>query len=120
LPANLPRERIEYHPEPEALTCGSCGTAKTVMGQEVTEQLEYRPASFVVLQHVRFKYACPRCKEDIAIADLKPFVVDKGKAGTGLLVHMITSKYGDHLPLPDGSSNRPWTATGTGPERCWP
>jgi transposase len=81
LPANLPRERIEYHPEPEALTCGSCGTAKTVMGQEVTEQLEYRPASFVVLQHVRFKYACPRCKEDLSIPELKPFAVDKGKAG---------------------------------------
>jgi transposase len=99
LPANLPRERIEYHPEPEALTCGSCGTAKTVMGQEVTEQLEYRPASFVVLQHVRFKYACPRCKEDLSIPELKPFAVDKGKAGTGLLAHVITSKYCDHLPL---------------------
>ncbi|NLH15345.1 MAG: hypothetical protein GX455_02080 [Phycisphaerae bacterium] len=59
LPADLPRERIELHPEPEALVCGSCGVAKRVIGQEVTEQLDYRPASFGILQQVRFKYACP-------------------------------------------------------------
>ena len=69
------------------------------IGEEVSEQLEYIPASMRVLQHVRFRYACRGCQEHVAIAAKPPQPIDKGLPGPGLLAQTITSKYGDHLPL---------------------
>jgi transposase len=99
LPADLPRERIEHHPDADELTCESCGREKRPMGEAITEQLDYVPASFVIVEHVRTKYACPACKENVTIADLPPMPIEKGRPGCGLLAHVLTSKYGDHLPL---------------------
>jgi transposase len=99
LPDHLPRERIEYHPPKEELICSCCGQAKQIMGEEITEELDYVPASFVVRQHVRFKYVCRHCQEGVVIADLPPRPIEKGRPGTGLLAHVLTSKYADHLPL---------------------
>ena len=99
LPAHLPRERIEHHPPQEELICSCCGQAKQIMGEEITEELDYVPASFVVRQHVRFKYVCKHCQEGVVIADLPPRPIEKGRPGTGLLAHVLTSKYADHLPL---------------------
>jgi transposase len=99
LPAHLPRERIEHHPPQEALVCRQCGGAKERMGEEITEQLDYVPASFIVRQHVRVKYACKQCQEGVVIADLPAQPIEKGRPGEGLLAQVLTSKYGDHLPL---------------------
>jgi len=99
LPNHLPRERVEYHPSPDELVCSECGGHKQAMGKEVTEELDYVPASFVVRQHVRIKYACKQCQEGVVIADLPPRPIEKGRPGTGLLAHILTSKYADHLPL---------------------
>ena len=63
------------------------------MGEEVTEELDYVPASFVVHQHVRLKYVCKHCQEGVVIADLPPRPIEKGRPGTGLLAHVLTSKY---------------------------
>ena len=38
-------------------------TRKTRIGESVSEKLEYEPASFVVIETVRAKYACPHCHE---------------------------------------------------------
>lgn len=99
LPAHLPRERIEHHPPKEELICSCCGQAKQIMGEEITEELDYVPASFIVRQHVRFKYVCKHCQEGVVIADLPPRPIEKGRPGTGLLAHVLTSKYADHMPL---------------------
>ncbi len=74
------------------------------IGREVSEQLEYLPASFKVLRHVRHTYACNRCEAtaiepQIQTAAKPPQPIDKGLAGPGLLAYVITSKLGDHLPL---------------------
>ena len=61
--------------------------------------MDYVAASFVVRQHIRHKYACRRCQEGVCIADLPAFPIDKGRPGSGLLAHVLTSKYADHLPL---------------------
>jgi transposase len=99
LPAHLPRETIE-HPVPEAqLTCTRCGRSKTRIGEEVSEELDYVPASFVVRQHLRPKYACKHCQDGVVIAELPDRPIDKGRAGTGLFSHILVSKYADHLPL---------------------
>lgn len=99
LPASLPRRRIVHDVAPEDRACPGCGEERRPMGEEVREQLEYVPASLVVLQHVRPKYACARCAAHVAIAGRLPEPIEKGLPGTGLLAHVITAKYADHLPL---------------------
>ncbi len=99
LPTDLPRERIEHEPAEETLTCSRCSGDKERIGEEITEELDYVPASFVVRQHVRGKYACKACQDGVVIADLPARPIEKGRPGTGLLAHILTSKYADHLPL---------------------
>jgi len=99
LPKDLPREQINLCPPKEKLVCECCGRSKERIGEEITEELDYVPASFVVRQYVRGKYACKDCQEGVVIADLPPRPIEKGRPGSGLLAHVLTSKYADHLPL---------------------
>jgi hypothetical protein len=52
-----------------------------------------------VREHVRVKYACRSCEEGVVLGDLPPRPIEKGRPGPGLLAQVVTSKYGDHLPL---------------------
>jgi transposase len=99
LPADLPRKTIEREPTEEEKICPVCNNQKSVIGTETTEVLEYIPASFFVKQYIRHKYGCKQCQNNISIGQLPPRAIDKGIAGEGLLAHIITSKYSDHLPL---------------------
>jgi transposase len=99
LPANLPRKQILHDLKPEQLPCPDFGRIRTKIGEEVREQLEYVPASVIVLQHVRPKYACKACQANVLIADRLPEPIEKSLPGPGLLAHVIVSKYADHLPL---------------------
>ena len=99
LPANLPRRRIEHTLPAEQLPCPCCGNQRTKFAEEISEQLEYEPASLFVIEHVRFKYACPACQEQVIMADKPPQPIDKGLPGPGLLAMVTLSKQGDHLPL---------------------
>lgn len=99
LPAHLPRQRREYHPAGIAQPCPCCGSAWERIGEEVSEQLEVIPAQFVVLQHARIKYACPKCKDRVVIGELPSKVLEKGLAGPGLLADLIDKKLHYHLPL---------------------
>ncbi|MFQ5620103.1 MAG: IS66 family transposase [Rhodospirillales bacterium] len=99
LPADLPRERIEHHPPREERICPCCREPMTIFGEEITEELDYVPASFVVRQYVRPKYACKRCQEGVVVAELPARPIPKGIPGSGLLAQVLTSKYADHLPL---------------------
>jgi len=99
LPSDLPRKVIEIEPTKEEKTCSVCNNEKRRIGTEVTEVLEYVPASFFVKQYVRYKYGCKICESDISIGQLPSRAIDKGIAGEGLLAHIITSKYADHNPL---------------------
>jgi transposase len=99
LPADLPRQRKEY-PLPEAQrVCPCCGEVCPKFGEEISEQLDYQPASLFVWQHVRFKYACSKCHDHVAVAPAPPQVIEKGLPGPGLLAQITASKYADHLPL---------------------
>ncbi|MBF6571759.1 MAG: IS66 family transposase [Candidatus Binataceae bacterium] len=96
LPGHLPRE-IHTHP-PKEKCCPECGGALRRLGEDISEMLEYIPASFFVIRHVRPKLSCARCSCVVqAPAPERP--VDRGMAGPGLLAHVLTGKYADHLPL---------------------
>lgn len=99
LPASLPRKTLEIEPSKDELVCDHCGSDKTRIGQDVTEKLEYMPASFYVKRYVRHKYACKTCQNNISIGQLPPMVIDKGVPGESVLAHIITSKFCDHNPL---------------------
>jgi len=60
--------------------------------------LEYVPARFKVIRHVRPKLACVRCAR-IVQADAPVRPIDRGLPGPGLLAHVLVSKYADRLPL---------------------
>lgn len=100
LPADLPRKRIVYDPREAGCSCSRCGGKQFVqIGEDISEQLEYQPASFLIIEHVRIKTVCAECEETVIIAPpaLKP--IAKGLPGPGLLAHVMTSKYVDHIPL---------------------
>lgn len=99
LPVNLPRHRTEYHPAPTDQICRECQVSLRRIGEEVTEQLEYVPASLFVREHARIKYACPCCEGNVVLGSLPLQPIAKGLPGPGLLAHVVTSKYADHLPL---------------------
>jgi transposase len=68
------------------------------LGEDVTEVLEYVPGCFRVVRHVRPKLSCNRC-DAISQAPAPALPVPRGRAGPGLLAHVIVSKFADHLPL---------------------
>ena len=99
LPADLPRRRIEHALPEVQRVCPCCGEVCQKFGEEISEQLDYQPASLFVQQHVRFKYACTKCHDHVTTAPVPVAVIDKGLPGAGLLAQIVASKYADHLPL---------------------
>jgi len=99
IPEHLERERIETRPSPEECFCAGCKVEKVEIGTEVSEQYEVVPAVLKVIQHVRVKMACPKCKEGVVIGPPAAKIVDKGLAGPGLVAQTIVAKFQDHLPL---------------------
>jgi transposase len=96
LPDHLPRETRTVQPTPSA--CPACGGTLKHLGEDVSEILEYVPASFKVIRQVRPKLACSGCDRIVqAPAPARP--IERGLAGPGLLAHVLVAKYADHLPL---------------------
>lgn len=134
LPEHLERQRQECDLSEAEKLCPCCQQPRVRFGDEITEVLDYVPASLFVREYVRFKYGCPACLKKrqaeapsapsealptgstleawlpttaneaersklIVTAPLPKLPIAKGFAGPGLLAHIITSKYVDHLPL---------------------
>jgi transposase len=96
LPEHLPRQTRTH--KPRETVCPQCQGELRKLGEDVSEQLEYVPASFVVIRHVRPKLSCTRCDCIVqAAAVSRP--IERGLAGPGLLAHVLVSKYCDHQPL---------------------
>lgn len=92
LPAHLETERVVL--EPEEVRQQPEGWRK--LGEEVTEELDWKPAKFIKRLYIRPKYANA---ERIVIAPLPARLIEKGLPGAGLLTQVIVGKYEDHLPL---------------------
>jgi transposase len=66
LPDDLRRERVEHDVPESDKVCLCCRTPRVKIGEEISEQLDYRPAKLFVWEHVRLKYACPTCAKAAA------------------------------------------------------
>ncbi len=104
-----PKEKPKRKPLPEHLErieqvlaigddCPECGGDLSKLGEDVTEELEYIPGRFVVNKIIRPRMACRRC-EAISQAPMPSRPIERGRPGSGLLAHVLVSKYADHLPL---------------------
>ena len=91
LPENLRREEIIIEPAGDLTGC-------KMMGEEVTEVLEYAPGEFYVKHYRRVKYVKPD-NNGILIGSLPVRPLEKAMAGEGLLTQILIDKYVDHLPL---------------------
>jgi len=98
LPKSLERRRVVHDLAEGQRQCPQCQGDLKRIGEEVSERLEYVPASLVVIQDACQKYACVKgCTVVTAPKPMAP--IEKGLPGPGLLAHVAVSKYGDHLPL---------------------
>jgi transposase len=68
------------------------------MGEQITETLDYVPGRFKVIRHVSEKLSCRTC-DTVVAAPAPDHAIARGRAGAGLLAHIVVSKYDDHLPL---------------------
>jgi transposase len=71
-----------------------------LIGQEVTEQLDFEPGRFFVRRLIRRKYVPLADKEAAPIvAALPPMLQEKSIVTPSLLAHVLVNKFCDHLPL---------------------
>jgi transposase len=68
------------------------------LGEDASGVLEYIPASYVVIRPMRPRMCCGRC-DTILQAPAPSRPVERGLGGPGLLAHVLTAKFCDHLPF---------------------
>ena len=96
LPDHLPRQTRRH--KPKETVCPQCQGELRRLGEDVSEVLEYVPASFLVVRHERIKLSCTKC-DCIVQGETPSRPIERGLAGPGLLAHVLVSKYCDHQPL---------------------
>ena len=96
LPEHLERIDEVLNPDPICPNCG--GESFRKIADDISESLEYIPASFKVIRHIRPRCACINCEKIVqAYPASKP--IAKGMAGPGLLAYILVQKYCNHLPF---------------------
>lgn len=73
LPEDLPRRPV-HHILTEAERVCVCGQLRVDIGSDVSEQLDWQPATFFVWKYFVHKYACPCCSQPAAPAAPAPAV----------------------------------------------
>ena len=103
LPANLPRQRVEYDLADDQKTCPCCSHPLHRMGELVTEQLHIEVKA-TVLQNARAKYACRNCERTdistpVIIAPMPTQPLPGSIATASTLAFALVHKYVDGTPL---------------------
>ena len=91
IPEHLPVQEIIIEPDQDTE-----GMIK--IGEQVTETLDYTPASLVKVRYIRPRYV-KQDQQQVVIGALPVRPIDKGIAEAGLLAHIFVSKFVDHLPF---------------------
>ena len=96
-PADLPRIRVEHDIDESEKIC-SCGCQMHVIKEIVSEQYDIIPASFQIIENVRFVYGC-RCGEKPKTTPLTPFILPRSQVTASFLATVVVQKFEDALPL---------------------
>jgi transposase len=94
LPAHFPRQTVEHRPSPRS---AGCNGPSVQIDEAVTEVLDYDPARFRVIRHVRPRLACRSC-EQIRQAPAVDLPLPKVMASSALLAHLVVNRFVDHQP----------------------
>jgi transposase len=107
LPEHLQRREVLHDLTEAEKLCPCCGQPRRCIGEQTAEQLDLEPAHFFVLRTIKRSYACPHCDpatvpveqrlQTAGPAQVGP--IAKGLCGPGLLAHVGTAKFADHVPL---------------------
>lgn len=95
---NLPHETKKVEALPDERICSACGHARRPDGFQTTSYLEFRPASFFILDVERQRMTCPHCCEPPVVADADAHF-DGGRPGPGLVSKIIVDKAADGMPI---------------------
>jgi transposase len=100
LPENLPRVDVEILPD-EVQRQGLDAFER--IGEDVSETVERRPGSLVVVRVRRPKFVRKdrerMAETAVAIAPVPELPIERGLAGPGLVADTIVRRWQDHLPL---------------------
>ena len=96
-PVELEKQQVIL--EPEDKLCPTSGQERPRIGQEVTTEYDYVPAKLIISEIIRPKYGgCQKpCCQGVTIAPLPPRLLPQSKLGLGLAVHLLLSRFDDHL-----------------------
>ncbi|HFC93367.1 MAG TPA: IS66 family transposase [Leucothrix mucor] len=97
LPDNIPTEDVIIEPEEDT-------TDMQLIGEEITETIDYTPGKLIKRRYIRKKYVRSTKQQEqgssaVVIAPAPPRPLPKALAEAGLLAHLFISKYIDHLPF---------------------
>jgi transposase len=86
-PDFLPVRREEHSLKSEELPCGCCGEPRVVIRTHVTKQLELEHARAYIVEHVRYTYACPDCRQgsQVVTTPKPPQPIEKSPFGASVL-----------------------------------
>jgi transposase len=94
LPAHFPRQTVDHLP---SLCSAGCTGPSVQIDEAVTEVLDYVPARFRVIRHVRPRLVCRSC-EQIRQAPAVDLPLPKVMASSALLANLVVSRFVDHQP----------------------
>jgi transposase len=95
---------VVYDIEDSEKVC-DCGAELSRMGEDCSEQLDYVPAKFQVIKHIRPKYTCKSCEgvgaegPTVKIAPVPKQILPKTIVSPRLLAQVLVSKFCDALPF---------------------
>ncbi|VTT98811.1 TnpC protein OS=Planctomyces maris DSM 8797 GN=PM8797T_10669 PE=4 SV=1: zf-IS66: DDE_Tnp_IS66 [Gemmataceae bacterium] len=107
LPEHLERREVVHDLTDAEKLCPCCGQLRVCIGEQTAEQLDLEPARFFVRRTRKRSYACRHCdpatvpaEQRIATAGpLNVGPIPRGLCGPGLLAHVVTAKFADHVPV---------------------
>jgi transposase len=99
-PEFLPVRREDHSLQPHELPCGCCGESRVVIRTHITKQLELEQAQAYVVEHVRYTYACPGCRQgsQVVTTPKPPQPIEKSPFGASVLAWITSAKFERHLP----------------------
>lgn len=100
LPAHLERREEVIPCHPEECSCPVCGQARPIIGYEIREELDCRPAEFFVRVIKREKRGSPcHPEQGVTVASAPAQIVPKGKLSNAFIVEVLAAKFQQHTPV---------------------